>query len=250
MKLKLHPEKDQHLLLNKEIISKIVEEANLSKNDKVIEVGAGTGILTKELVKNSEKVLAFETDDSFKKELDKIKAKNLELIYDNALNHSWRGYDKIVSNIPFSLSEPTIMKAIEENISFMVLTIGENFKKLMEKKTTKIGIFSDLFYNITPIMKINKSEFTPPPRIDAWIVKFEKKAKSNNIETILKRIVFRNGKIKNALIYSLVESGKTKNQAREIIEKLGINPPTLNKPVTSITGKFMGMLRERLEKFI
>ena len=54
--------------------------------------------------------------------------------------------------------------------------------------------------------------------------------------------------IKNAILYSLVEQGKTKNQAREIIEKLKIDEHILEKPIAGITGRFMKILKERLEK--
>jgi len=250
MTIQLHPEKNQHLLLNEEIIERIIKEADISKKDKIIEIGAGTGILTKAIADKAGKVLAFETDENFKKELDKIKSENLKIIYKNALNYSWKNYDKIVSNIPYSLSEPLIINAIHDNIKFIVLTIGENFKRILDEKETKIGIIADLFYNITPILKIDKKEFIPVPRVNSWLVKFEKKENLTKTEAILQKVVLKSGKIKNAIIYSLVESGKTKNQARGVIKNLNIDELVLNKLVKSITGRFLMLLRERLEGVI
>jgi 16S rRNA A1518/A1519 N6-dimethyltransferase RsmA/KsgA/DIM1 with predicted DNA glycosylase/AP lyase activity len=249
-KMELHPEKDQHLLLNKKIIARMIKESNLSKEDNVLEIGAGTGILTKEIVQLAGKVLAFETEKIFHKQLDKISNENVKLIYDNALNYSWKEYNKIVSNIPYSLSEPIIMKAIQDGIGFMVLTMGENFKEILEKKETKIGIMANLFYNIEIIMKINKKEFVPIPRVDSWIIKFERKTELTEIKNIIQKIVMKKGKIKNAILYSLVESGKTKNQAREMIKNLGVDKIVLEKPVKSITGKFLIFLGEKLGEII
>lgn len=246
IKIELHPEKDQHLLVNEKIIKQIVKEAKLSREDKILEIGAGTGILTSELVKKAKKVLAFEIDENFKEELNNLKSRKLEIIYDNALNYNWEGYNKIVANIPYSLSEPIVLKAIQDDIEFMVLTIGENFKEIINKKETKIGILADLFFDTTNIVKVDKKNFTPVPKTDSWIVKFERKVKINQIDLILQKIVMKKGKIKNALMYSIVESGRTKNQAREIIEKLNIDRHVLNKPVQSITGKFIMLLRERM----
>ncbi len=249
MKVQLHPEKDQHLLINSDVIKRIVKEARLSKEDKVIEIGAGTGILTSKLIKNTKKVLVFEIDSQFKQTLDKIKSKNLEVIYNNALNADWRGYNKIISNIPYSLSEPIVIKAIEDKINLMILTVGENFKKILEKKNTKIGILANLFFDITPIIKVNKTDFNPSPRTDSWVIKFERKIKPDNTDKILQEIVLRKGKIKNAIISSLTNEKKTKNQAREIIQKIKIDNHILEKPVKSITGKFLILLRERLKDY-
>lgn len=246
IQIELHPEKDQHLLINEKIIKQIIKESKISEEDKIIEIGAGTGILTSELVKNSKKVLAFEIDKNFKYHLNEIKNKNLEIIYDNSLNYDWRDYNKIISNIPYSLSEPIIMKTINDKIDFMILTIGENFKEILEKKETKIGILTDLFFEITPIIKVDKKDFIPHPRINSWVVKFERKKKTDKTDKILQKIILKNGKTKNALINSLVEFGKTKNQARELIKELKIDKNVLEKPVKSITGKFLILLRKRL----
>lgn len=248
--MQLHPEKDQHLLVNGKIIEKIIEESDLSDKDFVIEVGAGSGILTSELVKNCKKVLAFETDKNFEEELDKIPKKNLEIIYGNALNFPWVRYNKIIANIPYSISEPLVMKAIGEHIEFMVLMVGENFKEILEDKISKVGIVANLFFKVAPILKAEKNNFEPRPRVDSWIVKFERKIDLSDIEIILQDIFFKEGKIKNAILYSLVNSGKTKRQAREIIEKMKIDDGVLEKPVKSITGKFLILLRERLENLI
>ena len=72
----LHPEKDQHLLTDKKILAEEMRAAELSEEDRVIEIGAGAGILTAELVEKAGKVLAFELDKQFKEELDKLKNKS------------------------------------------------------------------------------------------------------------------------------------------------------------------------------
>jgi 16S rRNA (adenine1518-N6/adenine1519-N6)-dimethyltransferase len=249
-KIQLSSEKQQHLLKSKESVNRLVEEAELSETDRIIEIGAGTGNITEELVKKAGDILAFETDEKFKKYLDKIKGKNLKIIYANALNYDWRGYDKIVSNIPYSLSEPVIIKAIEDKTELIVLIVGENFKEILEKKETKIGIIADLFFDLTPIIEIDKRSFTPQPKVNSWIVKLERKTNLSKTSQILQNIVMKKGKIKNAILYSLVESGKTKKKAREIIEHLNIDKFVLEKPVKSITGKFLRLLNERLEEII
>src|SRR5690349_3110433 len=96
-------DKGQHMLLDEQVIEKEIEEANIGKEDKVMEIGAGTGFLTRELVKECKHLTVFEIDDKFKEPLFAIKKKhkNLRVIFDDCLNHDWRPFDKIVANIPY-----------------------------------------------------------------------------------------------------------------------------------------------------
>ena len=160
----------------------------------------------------------------------------------------WKGYNKICASIPYYLSEQILLKAVENpEITEIVLITGENFKKILEEKQEKVGIISDLYYNLKPILKILKSAFLPPPRVNSWVIRLERKKNfGNQADKVIASILNKNGKTKNAILYSLVEQGKTKNQAREFIEKIGLNKETLDKPVKNITGKVMAILRNRL----
>src|SRR3989344_2387475 len=135
-------ELDQHFLIDKKVIALEISSSNLSKEDKVIEVGAGKGNLTEELVKKSKEVLAFEVDIGLNVFLDKLQEEygNLKIIYGDAIKHSWKGYDKLVSNVPYSITEPLIKKAIESYIDEMVLIVGENFKEIVSENKSKAGI--------------------------------------------------------------------------------------------------------------
>lgn len=239
--------KDQHFLIDKKVLEKEISISDLSGKDRVIEIGAGTGILTRELAKKSGKLLVFEIDKKFESSLKKLESSNIKIIYDNALKSSWRGYNKIVSNLPYSLSEPVIMKAIESGIEELTLIVGENFKNILEKKQSKIGILADLFFNFHAVMFVDKSSFSPSPRVDSWLIKLIRKTKKNKGEEFIARFVSKRGKIKNALLHSFMEKGKTKNQSREIVKKLNIPSSVLEKPVGKITGKFIIRLKNALK---
>lgn len=251
MKMSFLPEKGQHLLINEDIVKREIKEANLSKKDNIIEIGAGTGILTEELAKNAGKVLAFEIDEKFKQELDELKRRhgNISIIYGDALKQDWKGYKKIVSNIPYFLAGDIILKAIKTNIALLVMIVGEDFKKKLEKKEGKIGIIADLFYETKPIMKIEKEYFSPPPKVNSWLIKMKKKEEKNEINNLLRQIIIKKGKIKNSILHSLMEIGKTKNQARELIKEMKIPENILNKPMEKITGEFILRLKKELENF-
>ena len=106
--------KGQHVLINNSIIDKEISMANLSKKDRVIEIGAGTGILTKKISSKALRVLSFEIDDIFENKLNELEknSSNIKIIIGDALKYNWSSYNKIVSNIPYYLSEAILMKAI------------------------------------------------------------------------------------------------------------------------------------------
>ncbi|MDA3836173.1 MAG: hypothetical protein PF542_00975 [Nanoarchaeota archaeon] len=244
-----NPEKDQHLLIDKNIIDKEIEVAEVSLNDNILEIGAGNGVLTKEMVKTAKTVTSFEIDTRFKKELNEIEEanKNLTLIYDNALLYDWRPYNKIVSNIPYSLSEPVIKKAMKDFTDELILITGENFKEILENKQTKIGIMTDIFFEFFPIQKIQKKAFNPPPRVNSWILKLKRKQSLDDTEYYLRILLLRGGKIKNGIIdiYRLQE--KTNKEAKALVQKLDFPEHILEKPISRITGSFIEKIKPYLK---
>ena len=73
----------QNFLIDKNVLSKIIENIKADKDDLIIEIGMGSGNLTKELVKFGCPVLGYEIDLDTKKYLDEIKSSNLEIIYED-----------------------------------------------------------------------------------------------------------------------------------------------------------------------
>lgn len=238
-------DKGQHMLIDREVLEKEIEAADLSEEDSVIEIGAGTGVLTEELVKRAGKVLAFEIDERFREQLDKLESKNLKLVFEDALKNNWEGYNKIVSNIPYFLSEQIIMKAIESDTKTLVLIVGEEFKNKVAAGDEKTGVIINLFFKMKPLGIVKGESFLPKTKVNSWIIRLTRKSEEKN--KVLRRIVMKKAKIKNAIIFSLVEFGKTKNEAREILKTLEISPQVLNKPIQKSTGKFLLFLKKKLE---
>lgn len=242
-----NPEKQQHFLKNKKILEKEIVVARLKKTDDVVEIGAGDGRLTQLISPSVKSVTSYETDAGFKEILENLKLKNVKFLFENALLKSWAGSNKIVSNIPYSLSEPVIMKAIKDGVKELTLIVGEKFAKLLKEKETKIGIISNLYFEIKFIEKISKDEFEPAPRVDSFLIHMKRK-KPTEIELVLQSILEKESKTKNAIIKTLQHYGKTKNEARKIIEKTGLNTDSLNKSTKTLSGKFIEKLMDKINR--
>lgn len=238
-------DKGQHMLLDSEVIEREIEEAQVTKKDNVMEIGAGTGFLTRELVKECKTLTVFEIDDKFKETLQEIKKKNknLKVIFDDCLNHDWRTYDKIVANVPYYLSEAILRKAIRDDINSMVLIVGANFKELLFS-SEKPGLLGRKFYDIREVLLVPAESFDPMPRTDSYLLHFIKKEDLTEKDRAIIGLYNAKGKVKNYLIQLIRDSGKTNKEAKEIVKSLGLQEQVLEKPVLKVTGKLLGILEE------
>ncbi|MEM4259926.1 MAG: rRNA adenine N-6-methyltransferase family protein [Candidatus Woesearchaeota archaeon] len=186
---------DQHFMINKTAIKTLVINAQLKNNDVVLEIGFGKGNLTELLAKKCF-VIAVDIDTSFN-----FVNNNVKVIHGNILNLiDGLKFNKIVSNIPYSISEPLLWKTLgRDEIERMVLTYGINFAKIITNKDNKLGIIANCFYETKIIKILSKRYFVPEPRTDSAIVVFKKKQKFNELEKIIVELVKqKDKKIKNA----------------------------------------------------
>tara|TARA_Y100000310_G_C20680077_1_gene815399 strand:- start:2331 stop:3071 length:741 start_codon:yes stop_codon:yes gene_type:complete len=235
---------DQHFLINQEVLKRIIKESKLKKKDIVLEIGPGKGILTKELVKKSN-VIAVEIDEDLKLELD-----NLELIHDNILEIiDDLEFNKIISNIPYSISEPLFKKMIKLDFELAILTVGTKFYEILTDEKSKWNLIGNIFFDIEKISDVSRDSFEPKPKTDSVILKFKKrKTKLSNFEKIIKEIVLQDDKkLKNALMYALVRvEGLTKKQAKEIIFDYKLPQSIFEKNVDYLSNKQFHLLTREI----
>ena len=123
----------QNFLIDDDTVSGIVDAANVSKDDLIIEIGPGLGTLTKELLDRAGKVICIELDkrmieilndrfsmyDNFKVLNDDVLKVNLkELIEKEKVKTT-----KIVANLPYYITTPIIMKLLEERLDIETITV-------------------------------------------------------------------------------------------------------------------------------
>ena len=112
---------DQHFLDNDDIINRFIEISKLKYDDVVVEVGPGKGNITKKIAPLVKKIYCIELDTRLKPFLDELctKYKNIEVIYDSALNVQIPNCNKIITSLPYSIIEPFMYKMIRSNWSII-----------------------------------------------------------------------------------------------------------------------------------
>jgi 16S rRNA (adenine1518-N6/adenine1519-N6)-dimethyltransferase len=174
----------QNFLVDKGVISEIMEAAAVKNSDTVLEVGPGTGNLTRELAKMAKKVIAVEKDEEMHEILSKLKEseriENVEIIREDIRNiGNWLlkiGDYKVVANIPFYLTAYLIRNFLEaENQpKEMLLVIQKEVAQRICVNPPDMNLLSVSvqFYAKPKIISyIPKKSFWPAPKVDGAIIK-------------------------------------------------------------------------------
>jgi len=218
----------QNLLIDKNIIAKETALAGDIGNSIVLEIGPGTGMLTKELAKHAKKVIAIEKDPEILEEAKReVESGNVEWILADAMKMEWPKFDKMVANLPYYLSSEIIFKLLEHKFETAVLICQKEFGERMAgrpgKNYSRLTVNAQLRANVELCGAVSKTCFIPIPKVDSVIVRLTpKETELPEIFEPLTRAVFSHKKklLKNALVDSSGELGLSKEEAKELFKGL------------------------------
>jgi len=199
-KYHLHPSKKmgQNFLIDKGAIKKVIESAQLSKNDIILEIGPGIGVLTMELAKKVKKVIAIEKDPRMCEILGELlecwNVRNVELVEGDILKLDPKPYTlkpyKVVANLPFYLTAPVIRKfleTIEPSPQQMVLVAQKEVGQRICAKPPEMSILAvSVQFYVHPVKSsrsefnragpeiisyVSRKSFWPSPKVDSAIIR-------------------------------------------------------------------------------
>ena len=187
----------QNFLKDKNILKKIIEVSDVKENSLIIEIGAGAGALTEELIKKGE-VLSYEIDKDLQNELEeKFKDKNVTFIFDDFLNRNIVRdlesfvYENIyvIANLPYYITTPIINKIIDEKIDVTKMTlmvqkeVGERFSaKENSKDYSSITVFLNYYFDVKKEFLVSKNCFVPKPDVDSMVISLTKKEAKSKVK--------------------------------------------------------------------
>ena len=182
----------QNFLKDINVVKKIVRSAEIDGKSLVIEVGPGGGIMTRELSLVADNVLAYEIDEELKEEHAKRLGDrdNITILFQDFLDSDIvkdvekYDYNKLyfVSNVPYYITTPIILKLIESGLSFEKIVmmvqkeVGDRFStKSGNKEYGSITVLLNYFYNIKKEFFVSRKQFVPEPNVDSVIISFSEK---------------------------------------------------------------------------
>ena len=184
----------QNFLVSDETVEKIVESAEISKEDLVIEIGPGLGTLTNELLKKAKKVIAIELDSRMVEILDERFSlfNNFEIINDDVLKvdlvniiksekeNNEIKEAKIVANLPYYITTPIIMKLLESRLDLESITVmiqkevAERLCAIPGEKQSGAITYSVYYYaEAYKVLEVKNTSFIPAPEVDSEVIKLK-----------------------------------------------------------------------------
>lgn len=186
-------ERGQSFLLDEAIAQRIADQAELSKEDVVLEIGPGLGILTEPLLRRAGQVVAVEVDarlcEAVKSRLSSFG--NLTLINSDILKLDLSklpggersGRLRVVSNLPYHITSPVLDYIIRNRalIELAVLTLQDEVAKrtVCGPGSKEYGILSVVVQNHTrpeALFSIEPPSFYPSPRVRSTVVRLRMRA--------------------------------------------------------------------------
>ena len=182
----------QNFLVDENVINRILQEVN--PEDTILEIGAGAGFVTEQLVKKVKKVYAVEIDEEAVSVLQKIDAPNLEIIHNDILKTQLKDFEeekfKIIANIPYYITSPILLhllgeiddlnnenrSRISEIVLMVQLEVAQRLAANSNSPSKQYGLLSILaqFYaDVDIIQKVPAKSFYPAPKVESALVKLK-----------------------------------------------------------------------------
>lgn len=241
----------QNFLINGEVISNIIDYAEISPEDTVIEIGPGVGFVTEQLIKHAKQVIAIELDGEAIKELEKLNAPNLKIIHQDILktdlSELCEGKVKVVANIPYYITSPIIAHLLGEiddldnknrnKITDILLMVQEEVARRMvatEKSPSKqyglLTLLSQFWADVEIKELVGRRSFFPAPKVNSALVKLVVREKpklelsdyTHFRKTVKAAFSQRRKNIKNCLL----SGGFSKESIQNAMQKLGFDENT------------------------
>ncbi len=242
----------QHFLVDKNIIRKIISAAHIRQNEHVLEVGPGRGSLTEALLEAGARVTAIELDPALAgKLLERFEGvKGFELISEDALKVSYTGLSqekrtrfKVISNLPYNVSGPILVKFIEERsaITDLVLMLQKEVAtRLAARPGTKdygvLSVLAQTYADVRCLFDVHPASFTPRPKVTSTVTSL--KVLDTPRVVVLNEKFFKTvvksafGQRRKTLQNALKTLGRPPEEVRVVLESLNIDPGRRGETLT------------------
>lgn len=201
----------QNFLVDENVVDKIVEKSNISKEDLVIEIGPGLGTLTSKLLEKAGKVVAIELDkkmlnilndrfylyDNFSLINQDVLKVDLGKLIEEEKEKNGLKNAKIVANLPYYITTPIIMKLLEEKLDLESITVmiqkevANRLVSIPGSKSAGAITYTVYFYSIAKeLLEVPNNSFIPEPEVTSEVIKLDIR-KEEPVKVKSKKVMFR-----------------------------------------------------------
>jgi 16S rRNA (adenine1518-N6/adenine1519-N6)-dimethyltransferase len=234
----------QHFLVDRSTLAAIVDAAELTADDDVLEIGPGPGVLTAALADRARFVTAVEIDERMLAVLhDTVGGReNVRVVRADALEVDLyalgpRPPTRIVANLPYQITSPLLLKFLEDDRRpprIVVLVQEEVARRIVARPTDAkergfLSVFVQSFASPSIVRRVPARSFRPPPKVDSAIVAlrtlpapaFAPLDQHRFLALVSDTFRHRRKQLRSALGF---EAGVTKERADAALRSAGIDP--------------------------
>lgn len=228
----------QHWLADRDILAKIADHAELSKNDTVLEIGPGLGTLTSQLLRRAGRVVAVEFDAKLADKLPgQFPGTNLEVINQDILHYDLSQLPDsyvVVANVPYYITSKIVEKLLTASHKprLAVLLVQKEVAQRIAARPGELnilGISAQIYAEVDLGIEVPRQYFTPPPKVDSQVVILKTRDQpivAPEDERALFRVVKAGFAAKRKKLRSSISAGLaiSKPAAEELLQHADIDP--------------------------
>lgn len=180
--------KDQHFLMDRNVLERIVAAADIHPDEVVLEIGAGPGNLTELLAPRAKHVYAVELDPRFVEKLEAdFAGKNVTILRGNALKIDFPRFDKAVANLPYSISSDVTFKLLQSPFKGAVLMYQREFAQRMvatvgSEDYSRLSVTVQHYADVKILFNVPRLAFAPPPEVESSVVRLTPRPPGYRVE--------------------------------------------------------------------
>ena len=225
----------QNFLIESWVPEKIADEANITKDTTVVEVGPGIGCLTRELSERAGKVISYEIDKTLLPILSETLTgcDNVEIVFRDFMKEDDVSGDKFVANIPYNITSPLISKVIKLPFDEIVVMIQKEVAKRIcasvgDADYSSFGILCQWYTEPEILFDVSSDCFMPRPKVTSSVIRMKRREKppvkvideKQMFSIIRSSFNFRRKTLVNAMNSGM---GIEKEKTAEVLNQLGID---------------------------
>ena len=166
--------KDQHFLIDERVLDRIIGYGEVKSSDVVLEIGAGYGNLTEKLAGKAGRVIAIEVDPELAASLHRWE--NVDVLVGDALKMEFPRFNKVISNLPYSISSPVTFKLLEHKFDLGILMYQHEFAKRIvalpgSKDYGRLSVGVQYYADVEILEVIPWTAFVSPPEVKSAIIR-------------------------------------------------------------------------------
>jgi len=224
----------QHFLVDENILGVIGRLADLQRDDVVLEIGPGEGVLTRYLAARVAHVHAVEIDETLAPHLQGI-AENVDVRFGDALRLDLRSdATKLVANLPYNVATPLLVESLDglPQIGLWCVMVQREvadrlFARVQTKAYGAVSVLVQLVCERTGFHPVSRTVFRPPPNVDSALVAFRRIGVPHDFARVKRVVGAAFAHRRKTLPNSLELSGlAARTDAAAALESIGREPAT------------------------